>query len=64
MRSLERIYEASVQVLSVGFILIGIAILVVTLSAGGGALALGTLMGVAFVAIGCGRLWLASRMRS
>lgn len=64
MPSPERIYEGGVRLLSVLFIVLGVAILVVTISAGGGVLALGTFMGVAFVGVGCGRLWLASRMTS
>ena len=58
----ERIYRASVRALSVLFIVLGLAILGVTLGAGGGALSVGVLMGVAFLGVGCGRLWLASRM--
>ncbi len=60
----ERIYEGGVRFLSALFIVVGIVILAVTISAGGGVLALGTLMGVAFIGVGCGRLWLASRMTS
>jgi hypothetical protein len=41
---------------------LGVAILVLTLVSGGGPLSLGILLGVAFVAVGAGRLWLASRM--
>ena len=37
-------------------------ILGVTLANGGGPLSVGVLMGVAFVAVGAGRLWVASRM--
>lgn len=62
MRSPERIYEGAVRVLSVAFIVVGLAILVATSVAGGGVIALGYVMGAAFVAIGCARLWLASRM--
>ena len=59
----ERIYRASVRAFSILFILLGLAILGVTLGAGGGGLSIGVLMGVAFIAIGCGRLWLTSRMQ-
>ena len=59
----ERIYRASVRAFAILFILLGLAILAVTLGAGGGGLSLGVLMGVAFIAIGCGRLWLTSRMQ-
>ena len=50
------------RAISVVFIVLGVAILAVTLGAGGGPLSLGVLMGVAFLGVGCGRLWLTSRM--
>jgi hypothetical protein len=37
-------------------------ILTATLANGGGPLSVGVLMGVAFLAVGGGRLWAASRM--
>jgi hypothetical protein len=40
-------------------VLLGVAIVVRTLSAGGGATAFGILLGVLFVAAGLGRVWLA-----
>jgi uncharacterized membrane protein HdeD (DUF308 family) len=63
MTSPERIYRGSVQALSVVMLALGIGILVLTLASGGGPLSLGILLGIAFVAVGAGRLWLASRMR-
>lgn len=57
----ERIYRASVRAFSVAFLLIGVAILVTTLAAGGGPLSVGVLLGIAFAAIGAGRLWVATR---
>jgi hypothetical protein len=59
----ERIYRGSVRALSVLMLGLGTAILAVTLAAGGGPLSLGVLLGLAFLAVGAGRLWLASRMR-
>jgi hypothetical protein len=64
MASPERIYRGSVRALSVTFLVIGLAILVATLAAGGGPLSVGTLLGVAFVAVGAGRLWVSARMSS
>ena len=61
MGSPERIYSGSVRALSVLFIGLGAAILISTLVAGGGPLSVGTVLGVAFVAVGAGRLWIASR---
>jgi len=58
----ERIYHGSVRALSILFVALGAAILVVTLAAGGGPLSIGVLMGIGFVAVGCGRLWAASRI--
>lgn len=49
------------QVLSAALVLIGIALIVRTLARGGGALAVGVLVGVLFVAAGAGRLWLERR---
>jgi hypothetical protein len=58
----ERIYRGAVRSFSCAFIAIGIAVLVVTLAAGGGPASLGFLLGLAFVGIGAGRLWAAARM--
>ena len=62
MPSPERIYHGSVRVLSGLFVVLGVTILAVTLVAGGSPLSIGVLMGIGFVAIGCGRLWAASRL--
>lgn len=48
-------------VMSVILIVLGVAILVRTVTAGGGPLATGILIGVLFVAAGAGRLWVARR---
>ena len=50
------------RVLSALMIVIGVAIVVRTLAEGGGALAIGLLVGVLFVAAGAGRLY-AERQR-
>ena len=42
-------------------VLIGLAMIVRTLTAGGGPLAVGMLMGILFVAAGAGRLWAERR---
>jgi hypothetical protein len=57
----ERIYKGSVRVFSLVFIALGLLILISTLANGGGPLSVGTLLGVAFLAVGAGRLWIASR---
>lgn len=61
MATPERIYRGSVRALSVAFLVIGLAILGTTLANGGGPLSVGTLLGVAFVAVGAGRLWISAR---
>jgi hypothetical protein len=61
MASPERIYRGSVRLMSLAFLGLGLAILVSTLAAGGGPLSVGVLLGVAFLAVGAGRLWIASR---
>jgi hypothetical protein len=55
-------YHRSVHALSLVFIGLGAAILVITLVHGGGPLSVGVLLGVAFAAIGAGRLWVSARM--
>jgi hypothetical protein len=47
--------------MSVLMMLIGVALVVRTVTAGGGALATGVLLGVLFVAAGAGRLYLQFR---
>jgi hypothetical protein len=54
-------YRLAVRVFSVTIIVFGLAMLVVTLANGGGPLAVGVLFGLLFVALGCGRLYLATR---
>jgi hypothetical protein len=55
------LHGASTLVLSAAMVLIGIAMLVVTLSHGGGPLALGVLLGLLFAVSGAGRLWFTWR---
>lgn len=64
MPSPEQIYRGSTRVLSAAFVVVGIALLVATLSAGGGPASIGFLMGAGFIVIGAGRFWLMSRDRS
>ena len=61
MPSPERIYQGSVRAFSLVFILLGLLILIATLANGGGPLSVGALLGIAFLAVGAGRLWIASR---
>lgn len=61
MASPERIYSGSVRVFSIVFVVLGLALLVSTLARGGGPLSVGTLLGLAFLAVGVGRLWISAR---
>jgi hypothetical protein len=54
-------YRGSVRAFSVAFIAIGAVILVRTVAGGGGPASFGFVLGVLFVGIGAGRLWIASR---
>jgi hypothetical protein len=53
------VYTRSVQLLSLAFLALGLLILITTFTHGGGPLSLGTLLGLAFVAVGIARLWLS-----
>lgn len=57
----ERIYHGAVRGLSLVFVAIGLLVLVRTLIHGGGPASVGVLMGVGFLAIGAGRLWISTR---
>ena len=56
---MHRAYRQSTRVLSAAILGLGLAMIVTTVARGGGALALGVIVGVAFAAIGAGRLYLA-----
>jgi Zn-dependent protease with chaperone function len=56
------IYRHAVRGFSAAFVLIGLVVLTVTLANGGGPASVGVLMGLAFVVVGAGRLWIARRM--
>jgi hypothetical protein len=58
----ERVYRGAVRALSLTMAAIGLAVLVVTLANGGGPASFGFLIGLAFLGVGLGRLWLGSRM--
>jgi hypothetical protein len=53
-------YGASVRILSALLVVIGVAMVVSALARGGGALALGVVLGTLLALLGVGRLWLAS----
>jgi hypothetical protein len=49
------------RILSGLMVLIGLAMIVSAVARGGGPLAYGVILGILFVAVGGGRLWLSSR---
>jgi hypothetical protein len=55
----HRAYRQSTRVLALAICALGVAMIVTTVARGGGALALGVVLGVAFVALGAGRFYLA-----
>jgi multisubunit Na+/H+ antiporter MnhB subunit len=57
----ERAYRQSTRALAAALLVLGIAMVVSSLARGGGALALGVVLGVAFALLGAARLYLASR---
>jgi hypothetical protein len=57
----ERVYRGAVRAFSLAFVAIGLVVLVVTLANGGGPASLGFLMGIAFLLVGVGRLWVGSK---
>jgi hypothetical protein len=55
----QRAYNASSRALSLLLALVGVAMVVSALARGGGALALGVILGTMFALLGAGRFWLA-----
>lgn len=62
MLSGERLYRGAVRGFSALFVLIGVVVLAITLANGGGPASVGVLIGIAFVAVGAGRLWVSSKV--
>ena len=56
---MQRAYLASTRALGGLLVVVGAAMIVSALARGGGALALGVILGTMFVLLGAGRLWLA-----
>ena len=56
---MQRAYHASTRVTSALLLVLGLALVVSALARGGGALALGVVVGLLFAAIGAGRLWIS-----
>lgn len=60
---MQRLYIGSTRVLSVVMVMLGLALIVTTLVRGGGALALGILVGTGLALAGLARLWLMRGVR-
>ena len=56
------LYDRSVRTISLVYILIGVAVLVLTVVRGGGALSIGFLLGFAFIAVGVARYRLQQKI--
>jgi hypothetical protein len=62
MASSSGAYRVLIMVFSAAFLLLGVAIIARTLLWGGGPLSIGVVMGIAFIAVGAGRIWVSSRV--
>ena len=59
IRPVQRAYLASTRVLGAALLLVGVAMVASTIARGGGALAVGVVLGIMLTAVGAARLWLA-----
>jgi hypothetical protein len=59
MRAPRNAYRTGTQVLSLAMLVLGLAMIVRAVTAGGGVLAVGVIFGLLFVLAGAGRLWVA-----
>jgi hypothetical protein len=57
----RQLHRLSTQVLSLAMVAIGVALIVRALGQGAGALSIGLLAGVLFIAAGAGRTWVEHR---
>jgi hypothetical protein len=55
----RELHRGATRLLSIAMIVIGVAMIGSTLARGGGALAMGLLLGLLFVAAGAGRIYVA-----
>jgi Ca2+/H+ antiporter len=61
MTDLREVHRGSTLVLSAAMVIVGVALVVVTLTHGGGPLARGTIFGTLFTLAGAGRLYFTWR---
>jgi hypothetical protein len=56
------LYDRSIRTISIVYLAIGVALLVLTLVRGGGVFSLGTLLGLAFIGVGVARYRLQQKI--
>jgi hypothetical protein len=59
MRAPRDLHRTSTRILSTALLVLGLAMIAITVAGGGGPLAKGILLGLLFAAAGAGRLWVA-----
>jgi hypothetical protein len=57
------VYQRSVLAIAALFVALGLTILASTFIHGGGPLSVGTLLGLAFIAVGAARVWMSGFFR-
>lgn len=57
----RELHRGATRLLSVAMVVLGIALLVLTIARGGGPVSAGVLLGVLFIAAGAGRFYVASK---
>jgi multisubunit Na+/H+ antiporter MnhB subunit len=55
------VHRTTTRILSLAMLVLGLAMVVRAVGAGGGPFAVGVIFGVLFIAAGAGRLWVARR---
>jgi len=58
------IYDRSIKTISVVYLVIGVAVLILTLVRGGGVFSIGILLGLAFIGVGVARYRLQQKIGS
>jgi hypothetical protein len=57
----ESFYHSAIRGFSLIFVVVGVVLLVATITDGGSPASIGFILGILFVAVGVGRYWIASR---
>ena len=59
----DQVYHGATKAFSLAFAAIGVLLVVVTLANGGSPISIGFIMGILFVVVGFGRLWIARKFQ-